>query len=94
MKAAASWLSGFFLQPLRASKRNNNILREGKRFNRPNFGIIQTSQPCDGYEGFRLGREVSTTHHNDDSFYKDKKIKVLKREQRKTFINNWDTQKL
>ena len=38
--------------------------------------------------------EVSTTHHNDDSFYKDKKIKVLKREQRKTFINNWDTQKL
>jgi len=38
--------------------------------------------------------EVSTTHHNDDSFYRDKKIKILKREQRKTFINNWDTQKL
>ena len=38
--------------------------------------------------------EVSTTHHNDDSFYKDDKIKILKREQRKTFINNCDTQKL
>ena len=38
--------------------------------------------------------EVSTTHYNDGSFYKDKKINLLKREQRKTFINNWDTQKL
>ena len=33
--------------------------------------------------------EVSTTHFDDDSFYKDKKINNMKREDRKTFVNHW-----
>ncbi len=32
--------------------------------------------------------EISTTHYNDDSFYEDKLIARLKREQRKTVIEN------
>ncbi|MCL5030743.1 MAG: N-acetylneuraminate synthase family protein [Bacteroidetes bacterium] len=33
--------------------------------------------------------EVSTTHFNDDSFYEDKSINRLTREQRKTKLTNW-----
>ena len=33
--------------------------------------------------------EISTTHYNNDSFYKDKKINSLKREERKTIVNQW-----
>ena len=33
--------------------------------------------------------EVSTTHFDDDSFYKDKKINDMKRKDRKTFVNHW-----
>ena len=33
--------------------------------------------------------EISTTSFKDDSFYKDKKIKKLTRDDRKTFINKW-----
>lgn len=33
--------------------------------------------------------EISTTHFNDDSFYKDKSINKLKRSQRKTYVQNW-----
>jgi N-acetylneuraminate synthase len=33
--------------------------------------------------------EVSTTHYNDDSFYKDKQINKLKRSERKTTVDNW-----
>ena len=33
--------------------------------------------------------EISTTSFSDDSFYKDKKIKKLTRDTRKTFIKNW-----
>ena len=33
--------------------------------------------------------EISTTSYKDDSFYKDKKIKVLSRDHRKTYINKW-----
>ena len=33
--------------------------------------------------------EISTTSYNDDSFYKDKKIKKLTRDFRKTFISKW-----
>lgn len=33
--------------------------------------------------------EVSTTHFNDDSFYEDKSINKLSREQRKTKLTNW-----
>ena len=33
--------------------------------------------------------EVSTMSFKDDSFYKDKKIKKLTRDTRKTFVNNW-----
>jgi sialic acid synthase SpsE/D-lyxose ketol-isomerase len=49
---------------------------------------------------FRAGKEgcifeeVSTTHHNDDSFYQDTKINKLKRTERKTFIKNWGTHEL
>lgn len=33
--------------------------------------------------------EISTTHHNNDSFYHDKRIQRLAREERKTVVNNW-----
>ncbi|MBH11179.1 MAG: sialic acid synthase [Candidatus Marinimicrobia bacterium] len=33
--------------------------------------------------------EVSSTHYNDDSFYKDKNINKMKREQRKTVVKHW-----
>ncbi len=33
--------------------------------------------------------EISTTSYHDDSFYKDKKIKKLTRDYRKTFISKW-----
>jgi len=33
--------------------------------------------------------EVSTTHHNDDSFYEDPEIGRLQREQRKTQVDDW-----
>ena len=33
--------------------------------------------------------EVSTTHFDDDSFYKDKKINNMNREDWKTFVNQW-----
>jgi sialic acid synthase SpsE/quercetin dioxygenase-like cupin family protein len=33
--------------------------------------------------------EVSTTHHNNDSVYKDKAINELERHQRKTKVNHW-----
>jgi N-acetylneuraminate synthase len=33
--------------------------------------------------------EISTTHYNDDSFYEDKTINRLPRDQRKTVVNNW-----
>jgi sialic acid synthase SpsE/mannose-6-phosphate isomerase-like protein (cupin superfamily) len=33
--------------------------------------------------------EVSTTHRNNDSFYEDKRINEIAREQRKTVVNNW-----
>ncbi len=32
--------------------------------------------------------EISTTHYNDDSYYEDKFIKMLQREERKTVIDN------
>jgi N-acetylneuraminate synthase len=33
--------------------------------------------------------EVSTTHYNDDSFYKDKQINRMERHQGKTVVDNW-----
>ena len=33
--------------------------------------------------------EVSTTHFNEDSVYKDKEIQLLKREERKTIVDHW-----
>tara|TARA_X000000950_G_C13864014_1_gene639932 strand:+ start:306 stop:1823 length:1518 start_codon:yes stop_codon:yes gene_type:complete len=33
--------------------------------------------------------EISTTHYNNDSIYKDKKINGMKRENRKTIVDNW-----
>ena len=33
--------------------------------------------------------EISTTSFKDDSFYKDKHIKKLKRDIRKTYIKSW-----
>jgi N-acetylneuraminate synthase len=33
--------------------------------------------------------EVSTTHHNNDSVYKDSAINKLERHQRKTRVNHW-----
>ena len=33
--------------------------------------------------------EVSTTHYNDDSIYKDEKINKTKREIRKTIVDKW-----
>ncbi len=33
--------------------------------------------------------EISTTHYNNDSFYKDKKINSVERDERKTFVQNW-----
>lgn len=34
--------------------------------------------------------EVSTTHHNDDSYYEDERIVRLPRDMRKTYIEHWD----
>ncbi len=33
--------------------------------------------------------EISTTHYVDDSFYKDKRISEMKRQDRKTIVENW-----
>ena len=33
--------------------------------------------------------EISTRHFDDDSYYKDKKINALQREERKTVVNHW-----
>ncbi|MEX0828271.1 MAG: D-lyxose/D-mannose family sugar isomerase, partial [Haliea sp.] len=33
--------------------------------------------------------EISSTHHNDDSFYKDKSINRMKRSERKTQVDHW-----
>jgi len=33
--------------------------------------------------------EISTTHFNNDSFYKDASINALEREERKTVVENW-----
>lgn len=33
--------------------------------------------------------EVSTTHYNDDSFYKDKRINEMERAERKTIVDHW-----
>ena len=33
--------------------------------------------------------EVSTTHYNDDSFYKDKRINEMERAERKTVVDHW-----
>ena len=33
--------------------------------------------------------EISTTHFNEDSVYKDKTIQSLKREERKTIVDHW-----
>ena len=33
--------------------------------------------------------EVSTTHYDNDSTYKDKKINAMRREDRKTIVDNW-----
>ncbi|NOT09708.1 MAG: HAD hydrolase-like protein [Gemmatimonadales bacterium] len=40
-------------------------------------------------EAGAIFEEVSTTHHNDDSFYEDKTIARKTREERKTVVNNW-----
>jgi len=33
--------------------------------------------------------EISSTHYNDDSFYEDKVINIMPRNERKTLVNNW-----
>ena len=33
--------------------------------------------------------EISTTHYNNDSVYKDNKINLMKRESRKTIVDHW-----
>jgi N-acetylneuraminate synthase len=33
--------------------------------------------------------EVSTTHHNNDSVYRDKDIQNLERHERKTIVDHW-----
>ncbi len=33
--------------------------------------------------------EISTTHHNNDSVYKDNKLNLMKREDRKTIVDHW-----
>jgi len=33
--------------------------------------------------------ELSTTHYNDDSFYKDKKINKMDKSSRKTYVDHW-----
>ncbi len=48
-----------------------------------------------GWHEFKAGQngcifeEISTTSFGNDSFYKNKKIKKLKRDNRKTYITNW-----
>ncbi len=44
-------------------------------------------EPC-------IFEEVSTTSYNNDSFYKDNKINLMKREERKTRLNNFNTSEL
>ena len=47
------------------------------------------------WHAFKAGKngcifdEISTTSFKDDSFYKDKGIKKLNRDNRKTYINKW-----
>ncbi len=36
-----------------------------------------------------IAEEISTTHYNDDSIYKDKSINEKKRDQRKTVVKHW-----
>src|SRR5262249_44053812 len=39
--------------------------------------------------GGAIIEEISTTHHNNDSFYEDPVIAGMPREQRKTQVANW-----
>ena len=43
---------------------------------------FSTSEGC-------VFEEISTTHYNNDSVYKDKKINEMQRDQRKTKVKNW-----
>lgn len=47
-----------------------------------------------GTEGGVIFEEISTTSHNDDSFYADKKIAIMPREERKTKLLNWGQHQL
>lgn len=40
-------------------------------------------------DGGAIVEEISTTHHNDDSYYQDPLIKNLERSQRKTIVEHW-----
>lgn len=40
-------------------------------------------------EGGCVVEEISTTHRNDDSYYKDKRINKMPRDQRKTRVRHW-----
>lgn len=42
-----------------------------------------------GTESGVIFEEISTTHYNDDSYYKDKAINSLKRSERKTMVDHW-----
>ena len=48
-----------------------------------------------GWHEFKAGssgcifEEISTTSYNSDSFYKNKLIKKLDRDKRKTYVKNW-----
>ncbi|MCG8510926.1 MAG: hypothetical protein MI741_17015, partial [Rhodospirillales bacterium] len=33
--------------------------------------------------------EISSRHHNDDSYYKDKRINAMGHNQRKTVVSHW-----
>lgn len=70
------------------------ILIDGKKKYHLNAGDTVDLKKS-GWHEFTSGpsgcifEEISTTSYNSDSFYKNKKIKKLSRDKRKTYINNW-----
>jgi sialic acid synthase SpsE/mannose-6-phosphate isomerase-like protein (cupin superfamily) len=63
-----------------------------RRTLRPGERILIQPGVWHSFWGGELGvifEELSTTHYNDDSYYRDKRINAMKRSERKTVVDHW-----
>lgn len=68
------------------------VVKEGRR-HQMNPGDTLLVTPMEWHKFHTLDgavvEEISTTHHNDDSFYEDPAIAKMERSERKTNVDNW-----